>query len=50
MIEKIEKTQLKTIQGGESQTTTECYIQSYQECHVTQDAVCGGNDLCTCNT
>ncbi len=41
VIEKIEAASLGSIKGGD--------IQNYQTCHVTQDQVCQGQDLCTCS-
>jgi hypothetical protein len=38
----------KLIGGGPTQFTIECLAQSSPECYVTQDKVCGGNHLCTC--
>ncbi len=41
MIEKIENSKQHKIKGGDT-------LDYYTTCHVTQDRVCNGNDLCTC--
>lgn len=42
MIEKIENSKQHLIRGGDT-------LDYYTQCHVTQDQVCQGNDLCTCD-
>ena len=50
IVEKIENHLLKKVIGGETepQSIADCFTQSYEKCHVTQDQACGGHDLCTC--
>lgn len=47
-LKKLEDQNLKSIiGGGPTQFTIECLVQT-AACLPTQDQVCGGNHLCTC--